>query len=1039
MFSPSSSSSDGSEWIKAKDSKGRTFYANLLTRKTQWETPAVLLQKLKEEENGECKTQTIAMQLPPFWEERIDPSSKRTFYVNHIDRITTWEHPELKSSYNNKKKEEATAVTATIASHTCYQNSSSSCDQEIGGTSNYFSQHKPQKEFELYYVADDERTYCQGCNSIFNVGRRKHHCRSCGDIFCVTCSSQKCLLPAVETSNTDSNHNQLHQRVCNLCYYDIQKQKQGITQKPIMRRYLPTLQLLHRTQPNRVLAALTSFINDLHTKITSNEETGSLIPAEIIVPTIGILILRPVVDDITSIAINALATLLAFGSVVGDLSFAAACFYPIDMNASNSNHTTSLTTLQSVLLVMENIDQKISSSDTNIATKEQSARAIFYVTEKNVIEAVLDHNDTNTVSCLESFHIPKALQIMLDHAIISSSAPSEVALQRWCAGSIRHLILEDNRRAVSSKDNDSFIASSNFIASGSVIILCSLMGADDADTRAHATSTLTFVIDSLRAMATTESSSILSSVIQQICENSCGEALGQLLMSADNSVVSLGLSLIFSMVSPLLMEPFVRPLPKDTSLTPSIAAALKVSNETCCLTVFVQIIRSDNGRPIELRAKVMQCLAAICLACSATYSISKVDDSRPCFSPSAAAVGLSQKLQSHKVPEVCVSVLSQCSQGIVLISGEHHDKSPSSHLLETASISLGAILDFSDSFSNCLLLDWMKKILFDLFSIAREPAMQGPSKLRGMWIVRCLPFIDCASKLIHSILINSFYDGQSTGTLDCLLDAIDAGAISIAIDFICNSGSLLARKVKERKSVNELCGQLMLQICSCRILDDMFCLSMEDRTLIGRKRLYQAMISSFSSSSFSGNHEDKYNKGCGTLVSAISNMLNEAAQLFDCRESPGEITLTLLQELNQGCTSVLASIAGSPAVMNGNYYTSSATDFGEGVSNIAPRDQDRDLISGSHVENCCEFITAHLLLHGSGVLPMMLVGGLGEGCIDQSIRLICAIVSNGSNLIQKVSLSGILVPLLDMLQNSKGKVVRLYVRACLIQTTEKTH
>ncbi len=153
-------------------------------------------------------------------------------------------------------------------------------------------------------------------------------------------------------------------------------------------------------------------------------------------------------------------------------------------------------------------------------------------------------------------------------------------------------------------------------------------------------------------------------------------------------------------------------------------------------------------------------------------------------------------------------------------------------------------------------------------------------------------------------------------------------------------------------------------------------------------------------------------------------MLNEAAQIFDCRESPGEITLTLLQELIQGCTSVLASIAGAPKVINGNYYTSSATDFREGISNKMPRDQDSDLINGSPVENCCEVITAHLLLHGNGVLPMMLIGGLGEGCIDQSIRLICAIVSKGSNLIQKVSLSGILLPLLDMLQNSEGKVVR---------------
>jgi hypothetical protein len=53
-----------------------------LTQKTQWKIPAVLLQKLKDEEGGERKTQKIAMQLPPFWTESFHPSSKRTFYVN---------------------------------------------------------------------------------------------------------------------------------------------------------------------------------------------------------------------------------------------------------------------------------------------------------------------------------------------------------------------------------------------------------------------------------------------------------------------------------------------------------------------------------------------------------------------------------------------------------------------------------------------------------------------------------------------------------------------------------------------------------------------------------------------------------------------------------------------------------------------------------------------------------------------------------------------------------------------------------------------
>jgi hypothetical protein len=71
-----------------------------LTWKTQWEIPVVLLQKMKEKEGEECKTQKIiAMQLPPFWKERIDPSSKQKVYVNHVDWITTWEHPEEQLQY----------------------------------------------------------------------------------------------------------------------------------------------------------------------------------------------------------------------------------------------------------------------------------------------------------------------------------------------------------------------------------------------------------------------------------------------------------------------------------------------------------------------------------------------------------------------------------------------------------------------------------------------------------------------------------------------------------------------------------------------------------------------------------------------------------------------------------------------------------------------------------------------------------------------------------------------------------------------------
>jgi len=44
----------------------------------------------------------------------------------------------------------------------------------------------------------DDRTVnnCSQCNDKFSVNRRKHHCRSCGGIFCASCSNNKMTLPS---------------------------------------------------------------------------------------------------------------------------------------------------------------------------------------------------------------------------------------------------------------------------------------------------------------------------------------------------------------------------------------------------------------------------------------------------------------------------------------------------------------------------------------------------------------------------------------------------------------------------------------------------------------------------------------------------------------------------------------------------------------------------------------------------------------------------------------------------------------------------
>lgn len=61
------------------------------------------------------------------------------------------------------------------------------------------------------WVPDHAVTRCMQCDSQFWLGRRKHHCRSCGKIFCADCSENVVALPC----------EQLYEpvRVCQTCYH----------------------------------------------------------------------------------------------------------------------------------------------------------------------------------------------------------------------------------------------------------------------------------------------------------------------------------------------------------------------------------------------------------------------------------------------------------------------------------------------------------------------------------------------------------------------------------------------------------------------------------------------------------------------------------------------------------------------------------------------------------------------------------------------------------------------------------------------------
>ncbi|XP_068909064.1 RUN and FYVE domain-containing protein 2 isoform X3 [Tenebrio molitor] len=65
-----------------------------------------------------------------------------------------------------------------------------------------------RNKMEGAWVQDKTATHCKACSKEFNLTRRKHHCRNCGDIFCNACSDNSMSLPSSAKPV----------RVCDDCY-----------------------------------------------------------------------------------------------------------------------------------------------------------------------------------------------------------------------------------------------------------------------------------------------------------------------------------------------------------------------------------------------------------------------------------------------------------------------------------------------------------------------------------------------------------------------------------------------------------------------------------------------------------------------------------------------------------------------------------------------------------------------------------------------------------------------------------------------------
>ena len=73
---------------------GRTFYASRWERTTAWEKPQAGQPVMSSQSRASQPRGGTSKKLPAGWEERVDERTGRAFYLDHVNRVTTWQRPD---------------------------------------------------------------------------------------------------------------------------------------------------------------------------------------------------------------------------------------------------------------------------------------------------------------------------------------------------------------------------------------------------------------------------------------------------------------------------------------------------------------------------------------------------------------------------------------------------------------------------------------------------------------------------------------------------------------------------------------------------------------------------------------------------------------------------------------------------------------------------------------------------------------------------------------------------------------------------------
>ena len=1037
-------------WVKSQDPRsGRVFFANHLTRKTQWDPPSGWTE---DDDNDDDM-----LPPPPLpekkdvsnWEVMNDPTTGRPFYVDHARQVTTWTKPEelnrpstvhstvsvpttaysplqrinsaqqsiasSSSSYTSKsnlKSSKPVFTQRTSFQESSYYHNTTPVDVD-------FSDALPTLEFKVKKVTDALRRDCPHCDALFTLRSRRHHCRLCGDVFCDTCSNHRVTLPleGVEFEKAV--------RVCDFCFEDVDKGNFFS-----MRRYLTPLTLyepgkmgaeisdetddLGVATAKNVSAALSALTSDLDGMLQSSTgfEEKMTIPVNVLIPAIVKHLSSRSTSDR---AVRSIASLLALGAVVNNNDFSHAVYLYGRRQA-----------IDDILTLLE----RSGSDRKTLFVQEQAARAIFYLTEPSMLSSLIpkqsqhrDEQPNQEFGGVESLDLYRAFRSMLDH----SSASKNPNLQRWATACLRNLVLEDQRRTtIGSNDIAAAMATGEpspettyesfleqLVSTGGIMILCSLIGADDADTRTHAMGALGATLTATRAIDRSlcalyemtggqagrkqeKDGDIVRAIVSG---GGCGPSLSQLLVSADNGVASMGLDFASSLVLPLLEDPRGTSTLSENydcrndneGLGACREAALAMSSGSCLPALLSLLKDPEMGgrlkRPMELKKRGIETLAAMVM------SVSEMGKASPHLAQEAI-----EAISDEGVLSVMLQVLASSS------SQSFSADTPSSRIRECAGIIVAALAlcsgDAIAELQSCQAISTMLVAMSD-------PGMSTMSTLRGDGAPRCLGMLQTASALLSM----SWQDGAipSTELVDKLLEAIDAGAISTL-------SRILFDKV-DWESQDKAVGAMKARDAACRMFCAIFGIASLDDNGIGQNRLFEVV----DADAYSRTPPRNVMTGALAVLHQSSTLARNA--LMGNLNSGPHFHAALL-DLVESSLQCVGSMCGSTLIPGTEYLAKS--------SDLTPHDNAFKTRKEEVCGVACDIVVNAKGQGQSSLLPAMLVGGFGEGTVLASLRLSLAIAQNGNTAQHvKLAMSGILVPISDLLKNalSHGDIFKF--SACL--------